>query len=195
MGGDLVLSGGAIVVDDQGNYTGLEIRGTGNILKTPHDALYAYAADMQSNGTLVPESAQDVGVPRWSLADAATQRVKWLWAIPVGWSSIAVRFGWDNESAASGNVVFQFAYRQIYLGETDVDGGAVTTVAIPAITALAQNRFLYSTPTEIANISTPNGGLGDKPFIQCSLARLGADGNDTLAGAAAVFVATATRVT
>lgn len=193
MAGDLDISSG-VLVDDQGSFTGLEIRGTGNIVKTPHDALYAFAPDFSSNGTEVPESAQDVGVHRWSLADAATQRVKWTWAVPVGWSTIAVRFGWCNESAASGNVVFQLAYRQIFLGETDIDAGAVTTVAIPAITAAGQFAFNYSTPAATAAIATPSGGFGDKPFIQCALSRLGADGNDTLAGAVAVFVTTATRV-
>jgi hypothetical protein len=193
MGSDLVSSGG-ILVDDQGNFTSLQIRGTGNTVLTPHDALYAYAPDMRSNGTDVPESAQDVGVPRWSLADAATQRVKWLWAIPVGWSGVAVRFGWGNESANSGNVVWQFSYRLIYLGEGDIDAGATTDIAVGAITALGQYDFNYSTPASLANISTASGGLGDKPFMQCSLSRLGGDAADTLSGAVAVFVTTATRV-
>lgn len=193
MAGDLLVSAG-VLVDDQGSYTGLELRGTGNTLRTPHDALYAFAADFSSSGTEVPESAQDVGVHRWSLADAATQRVKWSWAIPVGWNNVAVRWGWDNESAGAGNVVFQFAYKLLNLGEGDIDAGAVTTIAVPAVAAAGQFDLNYSTPTETANIAVPAGGLGDKPFMQCALSRLGSDGNDTLAGAVAVFVTTATRV-
>jgi hypothetical protein len=199
--GDLLVSGGTLV-DEQGRASGLIIRGgsltlegTGNTVFTGHDALYAWPNDMQSNGTLVPASATDAGLPRWSLADAATQRVKWTWAIPVGWNSIAVRWGWDNESAGAGNVKFQFSYRHIYaFQELDVNAGSVTDITIPAITALGQYDSAYSTPTETAAIATPSGGLGDKPFMQCSLTRLGSDGTDNLGGAAAVYVATATRV-
>lgn len=200
MAGDILVSGGK-VTDDQGNPTALTIgatvtiEGTGNTLKTPHDALYRYAPEMQSNGTLVAADAADTGVPRWSLADAATQRVKWTWEIPVGWDSIAVRFGWCNESSNSGNVVFQFSYRHIYLGETNLNSGSVTTIAIPAAAALSQYVFNYFTGSATASVATPSGGFGDKPFMQCAITRLGSDGSDTLSGAAAVFVATATRVT
>jgi hypothetical protein len=198
--GDLLVSGGTLV-DEQGSAAGLTIRGgnlavegTGNTVLTPHDALYAWPTDMQSNGTLVPASAADTSLPRWSLADAATQRVKWAWAIPVGWNSLTVRFGWDNESTNAGDVKFQFAYRHIYaFQEGDVNAGAVTTIAIPAITALGQYDSAYSLPTELAGITTPNGFLGDKPFMQCALTRLGSDGTDNLVGAVAVYVATATR--
>jgi hypothetical protein len=200
MSKDLIVSEGAIGTTD-GVPTGtlvlrgsLDLQGTGNVVTTPHDALYAYHNDMVSSGTDVPESAQDVGFPRWSLADAATQRVKWAWAIPVGWNSIAVRWGWDNESAGAGNVVWQLSHRQVVLGEVDVDAGAMTDIAVGPLTAGGQFDLAYATPASTSAIAIVNGGFGDKPTVLFSLSRLGADGADTLAGAAAVMFTTATRV-
>lgn len=203
MARELVISGDNTISTDLGVPTGalklggsLELVGTGNVITTPHDALYAYPTDMLSNGTLVPESAQDVGVPRWSLADAATQRVKWSWAIPVGWNTIAIRWGYDNEVGGAGNIVWQLSYQQVVFGTANIDVGAVTDIAVGPIAASAvQYTFNYALPTSTASIAVPAGGLGDKPVIMCSLSRLGADGADTLAGAAAVTLATATRIT
>jgi hypothetical protein len=155
------------------------------------DPLYKYAAEMKSNGTDVPESAQDAGITRWSLADAATQRVKWTWAIPNGWDGIAVRWGWDNEGAGAGNVNFTFAYRFIFFGEGDVDAGAMTSIVVPPIAAAGQFDFNYALPAETANIATPAGAFGDKPTMVCSLSRDGAA--DTLNNAIAIQFATATR--
>lgn len=155
------------------------------------DPLYAYHNDMVSNGTDVPESAQDVGIPRWSLADAATQRVKWVWAIPNSWDGIAVRWAWDNETAGVGNVNFTFSYRFIYFGEGDVDAGAMTNIVVPPIAAAGQFDFNYALPTETSNIATPSGGFGDKPTMVCVLSRDGTA--DTLNAAIAIQFATATR--
>lgn len=168
---------------------------TGSTL-TGHDALYAYPADMQHNGTLLAGTAADVGCPRITLADNVDQRVKWVWAIPVDWDAIAVRWGSSNENVATGNVRWQFAYKLIYLGEGNIDG-AVTTISIAALSSGGQFDFLYNTPAELVSIPTVNGGFGDKPFMLCSLARLGLAGpgnGDTLAGGVSVMVTTATRV-
>lgn len=157
------------------------------------EPLYAYRQDMVSNGTDVPESAQDVGISRWSLADAATQRVKWTWAIPNAWDALTIRYLWDNESAGAGNVVWQFSYRFLYFGEGDVDAGAMTNIAVGALAASGQFDLNYALPASLENIATPSGAFGDKPTMVCSLSRLGSDGADTLAGAVAVGMATATR--
>lgn len=203
MTGDLILDGSADLLI--GGLSGVRFQyqaGTidsvlmdGQLLSA-HDARYAWANDMQSNGTLVPESAQDVGLPRWSLANAATQRVKWMWEIPAEWDSVAIRFGWNKEAAGSGNVVFQYAYQLVYpFASTDIDAGAVTTIAIPAI-AVSGTTFgiVYQIPTEISAIATADGAFGSKPFIMSSLSRLGADAADTYTGAIAVSLATMTRV-
>lgn len=200
MSRDLVVSEGYITTDLGAPTTpmilrtSLELQGTGSVITTPHDALYAFHNDMVSSGTDVPESAQDLGLPRWSLPDAATNRVKWVWAIPVGWNTIAVRWGWDNESASAGNVTWQLSYRQIVLGEGDVDAGVMTDIAVGPLAATGQFDFNYATPASTAAIAVPAGGLGDKPTVQFSLSRLGADGADTLAAAVGVLLATATRV-
>jgi len=178
------------------NFAG-NVRLTGGITKaitSAHDALYALAPDMTSSVAINAEAAQDVGVPRYPLVDAATNRCKWTWPIPIGWSAGAFRWGWTNEGAGAGNVKWQFDYKLIYLGEGDVDAGATTTIAIPAIAADGQFDFKYSLPTETQNISLPLGGFGDSPFMLCSLSRLGADGTDTLAATASVIVASLTRV-
>jgi len=164
---------------------------TGSTL-TGHDALYVYPADMQHNGTLISGSGADTGLPRITLADAATQRVKWVWAIPVRWAAIAVRWSAIPEVGTGGNVKWQFAYKLIHLGEGNVDG-AVTTVSIAAQDATGAADWKYLTPSEVASIDTPAGFFGDAPFMLCSLSRLGADGTDTLAGGVSVGVATATR--
>jgi hypothetical protein len=160
---------------------------------TDHDALYVYPADMKHNGTEVVVNTTDAGLPRITLADAATQRVKWVWAIPPRWAAIAMRWASIPEVGTGGNVKWQFAYKFIYLGEGDVNG-AVTTVSIAALSGSGISDWKYNTPSETASIDTPAGGLGDSPFMLCSLARLGADGTDTLAGGISVGVATATRV-
>jgi hypothetical protein len=215
MGEALDLSADTLV-DRDGNIAGLKVGspftiggvqltaavGTVNTLTfsgallSGHDALYAYAVDMQHNGTLVPESAQDVGFPRISLADAATQRVKWAWAIPAAWNSVAVRFGWCKEAAGSGNVKWQFAYRLVYpfTGE-DVDASAVTTVDLGAIAVSGTTFGLqYEIPAAIQALATADGAFGSKPFLLCSLSRLGADGTDNYAAAVAVLLATCTRI-
>lgn len=156
-----------------------------------HDALYAFPANMQHNGTLISGSAADTGCPRITLADAATQRVKFMWEVPVDNDALAIRWAWTNESASSGNVKFQFAYKLIYIGEGNVDG-AVTTITVPAIAAAGQFDFNYSLPTETASIATPD--VFGKPFLLGSLSRLGADATDTLAAGISIIAVTATRV-
>lgn len=158
-----------------------------------HDALYAYPADMQHNGTLITGNGADVGLPRITLADGSTQRVKFVWAIPVDWKAIAVRWGGVPEVGTGGNVKLQFAYKLITLGEGDVDG-AVTTISVAALNASGAADWKYMTPTETALIQTPTGAFGDAPFMLCSLSRLGADAADTLAGGFSIGVVTATRV-
>lgn len=160
-----------------------------------HDALYTYPADMQTNGTLISGNGTDTNLPRVTLADAATQRVKGVWAIPVGWKAMAVRYGWVNEVATAGNVKFQFTYDYIHLGEGDVTGAVTATVTFGARTAGGQFDWNYETAiTELATIPVVLGAFGDSPFMMWSLSRLGADGTDTLAGGASIGVVTATRV-
>lgn len=167
---------------------------TGSTISS-HDALYAYPADMQTNGTLITANGTDTNLPRITLADAATQRVKWVWAIPARWSAFALRFGWVNEVATAGNVKFQVTYDNIHLGEGDVTGAVTATISFAARAAGGQFDHNYETSiTELATIPVVLGGFGDSPFMQFSLSRLGADGTDTLAGGASISVCTATRV-
>lgn len=162
---------------------------------TGHDALYAYPSDMQTNGTVVTENAADTGLPRITLADAATQRVKWVWAIPVRWDAVAIRFAAIPEVATGGNVVFQFAYRLVTLGSGSVQGAVTNTIAVAAAAmGVVQFNWNYLLPAELSNIAMTPGGFGDSPFLHCSLARLGANGSDTLAGGCSIGVVTATRV-
>lgn len=168
----------------------------GQILSA-HDALYAFAHDMTGTGTLLDEDDQDAGLPRWTFPDAATHRTKWVWQIPAEWDSVAVRFGWDKETAASGNVIWSYVYRLVYpFAAPDVDAGAVTTVALGAIAVPStQFAFQYQLPSEISAIATADGAFGSKPFLQSALVRTGGDALDTFnGGTAAVSLATLTRV-
>lgn len=204
-----------VITDSDGNKDGLKFANSvsiGNVTLTSqpgtvnalllngqilsaHDALYALKQDMESSGAAVTEAAQDVGFPRWSLADAATNRVKWQWAIPAEWDQVAVRFGWNKEAAGSGNVVWQFAYRLVYpFSGEDVDASAVTTIALGAKAVSGTTfGFQYEIPNETQAINVADGAFGSKPFMLCSLSRLGADAGDTYAGAVAVTLATLTR--
>lgn len=185
--------GGVTITSQLGTVNSLLLNGQ---ILSGHDALYAWATDMQSSGTLVPESAQDVGFPRWSLADAATQRVKWTWAIGAEWDSVAMRFGWNKEAAGSGNVKWQFAYRLVYpFSGEDVDASAVTTLDLGAIAVSGTTfGFQYEIPASTQALAAADGAFGSKPFMLCSLSRIGADAADTYAGAVAVSLATLTRI-
>jgi len=185
---------GFVVGDGSTAYNSLKaVQFPGTVL-TRHDARYAFPSQIQHNGTLISEVAQDVGMPRISCADAATTRLKWVWEVPVEWDAVRVRFGQVNETTATGDVKWQFAYRLIYLGEGDVDAGAMTTISMAAITASGEYDWHYVQPTELASIATPDGGFADKPFMLCALSRLGSDVADTLAGAISVGITTATRI-
>jgi hypothetical protein len=166
------------------------------VLLTAADNDYIWAGDMQSNGTLVTGNGTDTIVPRWSLADAATQRVKWVSAIPAEWDTVAIRWGWDKEVAASGNVVWQFSYQLVDLfSGTNVNAGAVTNIAVGAIAVPAsQFAFKYEVPVATEAISVPDGTFGSKPWMMCSLSRLGSDGADTYAGAVGVIGAAVARM-
>lgn len=190
---DSIQVGDLELVFQSGTVDALEFNGA---LLSGHDALYAYAVDMQTTGTPVPESAQDVGFPRISMADAATHRVKWAWAIPAAWNTVAFRWAWCKEAAGSGNVKWQFAYRMVFpfTGE-DVDQGAVTTVTMAA-KAVSGTTFglQYEIPSETQALSVGEGAFGSKPFMLCSLSRIGADGTDNYAAAVAFILATLTRI-
>jgi hypothetical protein len=158
-----------------------------------HDALYAYPADFQTDGTLVANSGADTGLPRVALANDDTQRVKWVWAIPVGWQALALR--WASITSATGNVVWQFAYRYFDLAEAgSVDGAVDDTIAIGAVSAGSVDAWKYNLPAAVAEIPVNLGLLGDSPFMLCSLSRLGSDASDTVGDDVAVGVVTATRV-
>jgi len=156
-----------------------------------HDALYAYPADFNHNGTEVVVTGADVGLPRVTLADAATQRIKWVWAIPVRWDAVRINAAVINENVGTGNVRWQFTHKLIVLGEGNVDGAVTGTTLV---TLSSGGQFDWTYHQIAASIATPPGGLGDAPFMLCSLSRLGADGADTLAGGISVGVVTCTRV-
>lgn len=215
MADDLVVSEGVLQSDGPNGITGIKFgSGTSAVsvtlqpgtinslistgqLMSVHDAIYAFAYDMQGTGTLTAETAQDVGLPRWPMAATGTSRVKWVWEVPAEWDSVAVRFGWDKEAAGSGNVVWQFSYRLIYpFVNADVDATATTDVAIGATAVSATTfGFQYEIPSSTAALAVADGVFGSKPFMQCALSRLGDDVGDTYASAVAVSLATMTRIT
>lgn len=155
---------------------------------TPHDALYSYPASWQTNGTPVASAGDDDTLPRVTLD--VGQRIKFVWAIPVGWDAVAVRWASIREIATTGTVAWQLAYKLIYLTTNDVDA-AGTDIAVPAGSVGGQFAFAYNTPAETAAIATPTGVFSDKPFMEVSLSRTGG----TLgAGGISVPLVTATRV-
>jgi len=165
---------------------------TGSTL-SDHDALYAYPKnwELSAGATVVDVTATDTGLPRVTLPDAATNRVKWVWAIPVRWDAVRINAAVINENVGTGNVRWQFTYKLIALGEGNVDGAVTGTVLV---TLSSGGQFDWTYHQIAASILTPVGVLGDAQFMMCSLSRLGADGADTLAGGISLGVTTATRV-
>lgn len=162
---------------------------SGSIL-TSVDAKRAYPADMETNGTRISAAETDTGTPRITLANGETQRLKWLVTLTEGWDAITLGWLAVNESAAAGAVKWQFAYKLMYLGEGNVDG-PVTTVTIPAQGTGGQFDTQLVFPPATEKLAVASGFFGDKPFLLCSLSRLGGHGDDTLDGdvsVAAVFV-------
>lgn len=161
-----------------------------------HDALYAFWLDMASTAGADNETAQDEGFPRRvGLVDGATHRVKWVWQIPAEWDAVDVRFAWNKSGATSGNVKFQFWYGLFYpFASPDVNSLAGTTVSMAAIAVPSGNaQMTYSLPSELVGLPIADGAFGSKPFMVCSLSRLGADAADTYTGEVQVEVATLTR--
>lgn len=196
MSRDLVLSSGALV-DEDGILQPLTVQSitARSTVLSGHDALYSWPQDWATDGTPALGGAADTGLPRVNLGDAATSRVKWQWAIPVGWNSIAIRLGWTKEGAGNGNVRFQLAYRAFTLVEAGtVDSAVDNSIAFTLAAPTTQFAWTYSTPTEIASIATPTGPVfADAPLMMFSLSRLGADGADTQVGAISPALVTATR--
>lgn len=199
----LVLDGATLTTDsvilDAATLTapaGHVINANGVFLST-HDALYILAPNMESDGTYIPAGAADAHFARWSLADGATQRVKFMFPVQLGWESAAFKWGWSGEAAVAGNVKWELAYRQIYpLLAPDLNDSTFTTIDIPAIAAGSQHQMVYSFPTETQSIATPSDGfLGSKPWMMCSLKRTGGAGTDNYAGAVSVNSVTLTRIT
>lgn len=161
---------------------------------TAHDALYAFAPDMVG-GTLVDEAAQDVGLPRRTLAPDVVSRVKGVWPIHVGWSTVAFRFGW-SPVLSDGNVKFGLEYALYFpFAGSNVDTLAVTTISIPAITiggAIGVNVFTYSVPIETEAIAIGEGAFGSKPFMMWSLERDGV--TDTSTGGIDINSCTLSRI-
>lgn len=157
-----------------------------------HDALYAFAPDTVG-GTLVDEAAQDVGFPRRGLAADVVSRIKGVFPIPVGWNTVAFRFGW-SPTVATNNFKFGLEYALYYpFAGQNVDTLAVTTISIPSIVeATGANIFRYQVPTETAAIATADGAFGSKPFMVWSLERDGV--TDTNTGLAEIEGCTLSRI-
>lgn len=156
-----------------------------------HQAMYLWPATLQHNGTLVGAEATDTGMPRITLADAATQRVKGIFPLQPGWDRVAIRWGTVNEGAGTGLVRWQLAYKFIDLNETNVNG-AVTTITPADQASGAINAWTYVAPTETSLITVPDGVIGGKPLMMVSLSRLGAA--DAHSGAVSVATVTATLI-
>ena len=168
----------------------------GGQFKSGHDALYAYPSNMQSNGSLTTMNTSDVGMPRWVLDDTQQRFCKWIWAIPAAWDQVAARFAWNKEAAASGNVKWRFAYTLFYpFAGGDVNARAVdATIDLGAI-AVPSSQYAITYQLNFAEtINIADGAFGSKPFMVCSLSRVGTDATDTYNGSSVgVSVATLTR--
>jgi hypothetical protein len=213
MADDLVVSEGVLQADGPNGITGIKfgtgtsavsmtlqpgtinsLISTGQILSV-HDALYVFASDMTSNGTAVDmDGAASQGMPRWSLADGATQRVKWTFEIPAEWDTVAFRFYWAKVSAGAQAVTFAFRYHLFYpFAVDDLDTGAMTEIALAGTgTSMSvANRPAYEIPTATSAIAIADGAFGSKPFMLCELERDGT--GDAYAGAVTIAGATLTR--
>ena len=153
------------------------------------DSLVFQPSDMQHNGTLISGATTGATMPRITLADAATQGVKWVGTIPPGWDAVAIQFVAINEAAGVANINYQFEYKLEYIGEGNVDG-AVTTITPAAVTSAGQFDFNYVILSELQSIATPD--VFGKPQMMCRLSRLGA--TDPHTGGLSIALAIMVRV-
>lgn len=137
------------------------------------------------------EFAADVGatltvsnnVPGWSFADAATQGIVTTINFPVGWNRFDVWFSWVNLAAGAGNVRWQAQVKNLSVGiDSTVEAPAADVLSTDA--AGSQNIVALK---QIINDQPVNPGIFGS-IHTLRIARIGADGADTLAGAILVPV-------
>lgn len=127
--------------------------------------------------------------PTWTFADAATQGIAAAMTFPPGWANFHIGFTWINPNAGSGNVRWNVQMWNFAIG-ADLVTEAPAVDLLTTQTAAAQNvvnaGFLaQNQPVNPAFFGSEFG---------LRVARIGADGADTLVGAVAVGIVTMNRV-
>jgi len=127
------------------------------------------------SGTPLLTSAAPVAWQRWLLDPGSTEIVNTAIVPPLGWTTATARIHWSSESTQTGSAVIQFRALPVKNnGDTLTSGEASQqlTLAAPAQSVLSVNDF----PTAI-NVSTADPL--NRPLLQFSIRRLGADAADT----------------
>lgn len=162
-----------------------------------HDALYAYAGDM-NGGTLAGNDGDPANVPRRTQAAAGITSVETSFAIGQGWRAVALRWAFCKEGAGAGNIIWRVRYSLMYpLIGGNATALTLTSIAIPATAAPGDpsGTMGYALPAASAAIATPlDGFLGTSPIMHMALDRLGDDAGDTYASAVGIIALTVTRV-
>jgi hypothetical protein len=177
--------------DIRGSATGSQFSG--------HDAVYAWAADM-NGGVEAGNDGTVTTIHRRTLAATGTTSVKADLPIGADWRAVRIAWGYVYEGAGSAGQewVPQVRYSLYYplLGGT-ATSLTMTTVAIPAIDASGATAGSsgYAIPSAVSAIATPvDGFLGTSPIMHVCVDRLGDNASDDFGSGVSITTITLTRV-
>lgn len=127
------------------------------------------------SGTPLLTAAAPVAFPRWLLDPGATEIINTVLNPPLGWTTAKARVYWSSESTQAGNAVLNFRVLPVKVnGDTLTSGESSQQLALdaPDQQVLSVNEF--ATPFSVATADPAN-----RPLLQFSIRRLGADASDT----------------
>lgn len=199
--GSLLLPNPNRIVGDVTVTGDITISGTGNVLRTPHDARwFRPGTDILRDDAeptyadLVTSSSTDNAPPYFAFDGAAVERIKWVWTPDEAWidDAYSLRVLWLNPTGAGGNVRWRHKVYAHYLNNSPT--GALTTVGDQTFTA-PSILGLASAYNELATaIPIVRGALGEAPTFVMVVDRFATDAADTLAGDAGIEGVSVTRI-
>jgi hypothetical protein len=171
--------------------TVLELAGTvpgggrPSTLLRPDDELFYYPC-MMNPGTATRIATNEVD--RISFAPDLDQACFFTVRMPQWWAGFKCNILWTKEAASAGNVIWQLDYRRTYFADSNLFTAKIATtpqtVAVPA--AVGDRGYTQDLGGVIT--TDPGGFVGDPSIVHCALRRMGANVNDTYAGAISLAV-------
>jgi hypothetical protein len=127
------------------------------------------------SGTPLLTSAAPVAWQRWLLDPGSTEIVNTALVPPLGWTTAKARIHWSSESTQTGNAVIQLRALPVKSNGDVLTSGESSQnllLDVPDQSVLSVND--YATAINVATADPLN-----RPLLQISIRRLGADATDT----------------